>query len=245
MYKLFYGVALVVLASCSSSKKSGNETAGSGAAPNTLTKAEKSAGWKLLFDGKTKTGWHVYNKKSDGSAWKVVDGTLHFDPSVKTGAGDIVSDGEFENFHLKLDWKLEAGGNSGIMFLAQEDPKYKYAYYTGPEMQMIDNTSHPDAKNIKHRSGDLYDMISAKPEASLPATEWSTIEIISNNSKLELKVNGATVVSTTMWDENWRDMISRSKFKTLNDFGTFRKGRFDLQDHGNKVWFRNIKIRQL
>jgi hypothetical protein len=244
MRKLFYGVALVVLASCSSSKKSGT-SADASTAPNTLSKAELSAGWKLLFDGKTTKGWHVYNKKSDGSAWKVVDGTLHFDPSVKDGTGDIVSDGEFENFHLKLDWKLEAGGNSGIMFLAQEDPKYKYAYYTGPEMQMIDNTSHPDAKNIKHRSGDLYDMISAKPEATLPATEWSTIEIISNNSKLELKVNGTTVVSTTMWDENWRDMISRSKFKTLNDFGTFRKGRFDLQDHGNKVWFRNIKILQL
>ena len=245
MHKLFYGVALVVLVSCGSSKKTGSSDTGSATKPNTLTKAEKSAGWKLLFDGKTKTGWHVYNKKSDGSAWKVVDGTLHFDPSVKNGTGDIVSDCEYENFDLKLDWKLEAGGNSGIMFLAQEDPKYKYAYYTGPEMQMIDNTSHPDAKNVKHRSGDLYDMISAKPEASLPATEWSTIEIISNNSKLELKVNGTTVVSTTMWDENWRDMISRSKFKTLNDFGTFRKGRFDLQDHGNKVWFRNIKIRQL
>jgi hypothetical protein len=242
MRKLFYGLAFVMLAACGSSKKAGTETA---SAPNTLSKSEKKEGWKLLFDGKTKTGWHVYNKKSDGSAWKVVDGTLHFDPTVKAGTGDIVSDGEFENFHLKLDWKLEAGGNSGIMFLAQEDAKYKYAYYTGPEMQMIDNTSHPDAKNIKHRSGDLYDMISAKPEASKPATEWSTIEIIVNNAKLDLIVNGEKVVSTTMWDENWRDMISRSKFKNLNDFGTFRKGRFDLQDHGNRVWFRNIKIKQL
>ncbi|RYF98289.1 MAG: DUF1080 domain-containing protein [Chitinophagaceae bacterium] len=243
MRNLFFGAAIVLLASCGSSK---NATTTSGAAAaNTLTKAEKAEGWKLLFDGKTKAGWHVYNNKSNGAAWKVVDGTLHFDPSEKDGTGDIVSDGQFENFHLKLDWKLEAGGNSGIMFLAQEDAKYKYAYYTGPEMQMIDNTSHPDAKNIKHRSGDLYDMISAKPEATTPATEWSTIEIIAKDAKLELKVNGATVVSTTMWDENWKKMIENSKFKTLSDFGSFRKGRFDLQDHGNKVWFRNIKIKEL
>lgn len=241
MIRLFYSVALITLFSCGSSKKSGSEST----AANTLTKAEKAAGWKLLFDGKTKAGWHVYNKKSNGSAWKVADGTLYFDPNEKEGTGDIVSDGQYENFHLKLEWKLEAGGNSGLIFLAQEDPKYKYAYYTGPEMQMIDNTSHPDAKNIKHRSGDLYDMISAKPEATQPATDWTQLEVIAQNAKLELKVNGTTVVSTTMWDENWRDMISRSKFKTLNDFGTFRKGRFDLQDHGNKVWFRNIKIKEL
>jgi hypothetical protein len=241
MQKILIGVALIVLTSCSGSRKTGS----SATTHNTLTKAEKAAGWQLLFDGTTKNGWHVYNKKSDGSAWKVVDGTLFFDPSEKAGKGDIVSDGEYENFHLKLEWKLEAGGNSGLIFLAQEDPKYRYAYYTGPEMQMIDNNAHPDAKNIKHRSGDLYDLISAKPENTTPIGEWNKIEVIANRSKLQLIVNGTTVVSTTMWDDNWRDLISKSKFKTLKDFGTFRKGRFDLQDHGNKVWFRNIKIKNL
>ena len=241
MRNLFFGAALLVLASCGSSKQAGSDTA----AANTLTRAEKANGWQLLFDGKTKAGWHVYNNKSDGSAWKVEDGTLFFDPTSQGGKGDIVSDGEYENFHLKLDWKLEPGGNSGLIFLAQEDPKYKYAYYTGPEMQMIDNASHPDAKNIKHRSGDLYDMISAQPESTVPAGEWNSIELIVNKGKLDMRVNGATVVSTTMWDDNWRNMIVNSKFKTLSDFGTFRKGRFDLQDHGNKVWFRNIKIKQL
>lgn len=244
MHKLFFAIAILALAACSSSKNT-SSSGGSSAGNNTLTSSEIKAGWKLLFDGKTTNGWHVYNKNSDGSAWKVDDGTLHFDPTVKDGAGDIVSDGEFENFHLKLDWKLEPGGNSGIMFLAQEDKKYKYAYYTGPEMQMIDNNAHPDAKNPKHRSGDLYDMISASPESSTPIGQWNSIEIIVNNAKLQMKVNGTTVVTTTMWNDNWRDMISKSKFKTLKDFGVFRKGRFDLQDHGNKVWFRNIKIKNL
>jgi len=245
MYKILFGVAVILITSCGASKKSGTDSATGTGTENVLSKAEKAAGWKLLFDGKTKAGWHVYNNNTNGSAWKVADGALYLDPAVKDGAGDIVSDGEYENFHLKLEWKLEAGGNSGLIFLAQEHPKYKYSYYTGPEMQIIDNKSHPDAKNIKHRSGDLYDMISAKPEATRSSSEWNQIEIICNNAKLQLKVNGATVVSTTMWDDNWNDMISKSKFKSLKDFGTFRKGRFDLQDHGNKVWFRNIKIKQL
>lgn len=242
MQKFLLAAALAGLVACSSSKKAAPSDSGS--AYNTLTSAEKKAGWKLLFDGKTTAGWHVYNKKTDGAAWKVVDGTLHFDPTVTDHGGDIVSDGEYENFHLKMEWKLEPNGNSGIMFLAQEDAKYKYAYYTGPEMQMIDNNGHPDAKNIKHRAGDLYDMITSKPE-NVKNGEWNSIEIIANRASLELKQNGVTVVKTTMWDDNWRKLIENSKFKTLKDFGTFRKGRFDLQDHGNKVWFRNIKIKEL
>jgi hypothetical protein len=241
MQKFLVVLAVVVLAACSSSKKSSSE----GAGHNKLTKAEEKAGWKLLFDGKTTAGWHVYNKKTDGAAWKVQDGTLFFDPEERGHGGDIVSDGEYENFHLKMEWKLEPNGNSGIMFLAQEDQKYRYAYYTGPEMQMIDNNGHPDAKNIKHRAGDLYDMISSSPENVKAPGEWNQIEIIVNKARLELRQNGVTVVKTAMWDNNWRKMIENSKFKTLNDFGTFRKGRFDLQDHGNKVWFRNIKVRVL
>lgn len=217
---------------------------------NTLSSQEQSEGWVLLFDGTTKNGWHVYNKVSDGSAWKVVDGTLHLDPQQKkdfqtAGGGDIVTDAEYDNYHLQADWKLDTGGNSGIMFYVKEEPKYEFAWYTGPEMQVLDNERHPDSKIIKHRAGDLYDLITSKPETVKPAGEWNHVDIVANNGKLELSLNGTKVVETTLWDDNWKKMVAGSKFAKMKDFGTFKSGRIALQDHGNPVWYKNIKIRKL
>jgi len=218
--------------------------------PNALSPAEQQEGWLLLFDGNTKNGWHVYNKKSDGSAWKAVDGTLFFDPSQKegnkvVGGGDIVTDEEFSNFHLKLDWKISPKGNSGIMIYVKEDPKYQHTYHTGPEMQVLDDAGHPDAKIAKHTSADLYDLISASPEMTKPAGEWNQVDIISNNGALEFHMNATKVLSVTMWDDNWKKMIAASKFKQWPDFGTYKTGRIALQDHGDQVWYRNIKVRKL
>ena len=218
-------------------------------ANNTLTDAQKSEGWQLLFDGNSLAGWHVYNKKSDGSAWKAADGALYLDTTGKKdgkipGGGDIVTDQEYENFHLKLEWKVSPKANSGVMFYVKEDGKYENTYHTGPEMQVLDNAGHPDANNIKHRAGDLYDLISASPETVKPAGEWNQVEIISNNGKLEFHLNGTKVVSTTMWDDSWKKMIAASKFKQWPDFGTFRSGRIALQDHGDQIYFRNIMIKK-
>ena len=216
---------------------------------NKLDAREQADGWKLLFDGRTKNGWHVYNKKSDGSAWRVADGALFLDPKAKgpegEGGGDIISDQEFENFHLKLEWKLEPGGNSGLIIQAQEDPKYRYAWVTGPEIQIIDNDGHADAKNKKHRAGDLYDLVAATPETVKPIGEWNLMEVVQKNGTLELFLNGSKVVTTTQWDDNWTKLIAESKFRAMPDFGKFRKGRISLQDHGNAVYFRNIKIQPL
>lgn len=216
---------------------------------NKLDAREQADGWKLLFDGRTKNGWHVYNKKSDGSAWRVADGALFLDPKAKgpegEGGGDIISDQEFENFHLKLEWKLEPGGNSGVIIQAQEDPKYRYAWVTGPEIQIIDNDGHADAKNKKHRAGDLYDLVAATPETVKPIGEWNLMEVVQKNGTLELFLNGSKVVTTTQWDDNWTKLIAESKFRAMPDFGKFRKGRISLQDHGNAVYFRNIKIQPL
>lgn len=219
-------------------------------APNALTDAQKAEGWTLLFDGTSTKGWHSYNKSTDGSAWKVADGALYLDTSQKKdgkipGGGDVVSDEEYDNFHLKLEWKVAPKANSGIMFYVKEDAKYKNTYHTGPEMQVLDNTGHPDANNIKHRAGDLYDLISASPETVKPAGEWNQVEIISNKGALEFHLNGAKVVATTMWDDSWKKMIAASKFKQWPDFGTFQQGRIALQDHGDLVWYRNIMIRKL
>jgi hypothetical protein len=219
---------------------------------NSLTVNEQSDGWQLLFDGASKKNWHVYNNSSDGSAWKVADGILYLDPSqrkdnntVTVGGGDLVSDEEYDNFHLKVDWKIDSGANSGILFYVKEDPKIERTFHTGPEMQVLDNAAHPDAKIIKHRAGDLYDLITSVPETVKPAGEWNHAEIMSWNNNLELYLNGQKVVTTTLWDDNWRKLIAGSKFKKWKTFGTFKKGRIALQDHGNRVWYRNIMIRKL
>jgi len=217
---------------------------------NSLGEEEKSDGWQLLFDGNTKNGWHVYNNKSDGHAWKIDNGTLHLDPREKkdwqtVGGGDLVTDEEFENFHLKLEWKLDSAGNSGIIFYIKEDPKYEHTWHTGPEMQVLDNAGHADARINKHSAGDLYDLIASSPQTVKPFGEWNAVEIIANNGLLEFHLNGTKVLSATLWDDNWKKMVAGSKFKEWPDFGTYKKGRIALQDHGDKVWYRNIKIKRL
>lgn len=221
------------------------------AANNTLTDAEIKEGWQLLFDGKTMAGWHKYGGQPAGEAWKVADHSIHLDASNKEnwqikGGGDIVTDEEYDNFHLKLEWKVDTAGNSGIILFVHEDStKYRWPWETGPEMQVLDNERHGDAKIIKHRAGDLYDLISCSKETVKPALEWNEVEIKSENGKLDLFLNGENVVSTTLWDDAWKALVAGSKFKDMKDFGTYKKGHIGLQDHGDNVWFRNIKIRKL
>lgn len=212
---------------------------------------KKQNGWISLFDGTSTKGWHSYGKSTAGSAWKAEDGTLHLDASKKDGwqikdGGDIVSDEEFENFHLKLEWKISKDGNSGVIFLVHEDTaKYKYVWFTGPEMQVLDNAGNEDGKIYKHHAGDLYDLIACSKETVKPYGEWNLAEIIVNKGKLELRLNGTTVVKTNLWDDNWKKLIAGSKFKSMPGFGTFHKGKIALQDHGFDVWFRNIEIKKL
>lgn len=213
---------------------------------NGLTEQEKNEGWQLLFDGSSTKGWHKYGGTAVGSAWSVADNSIHLNAGIKDQGGDIVTDQEYDNFDLKLDWKIDSGGNSGVIFFINEDKaKYEWPWMTGPEMQVLDNERHADAKIIKHRAGDLYDLISSSKETVKPALEWNSMEIKSLNGKLDLYLNGTNIVSTTMWDDNWKKLIAGSKFRNMADFGTYRKGRIGLQDHGNNVWFRNIKIRKL
>jgi len=218
---------------------------------NTLTDAQKADGWQLLFDGQSTKGWHRYGGKPVGSAWKIADGTIYLDTTIKENwqvkdGGDIVSDEEFENFHLKLEWKIAKDGNSGIMFYVHEDTaKYKWPWETGPEMQVLDNNGHPDSKIIKHRAGDLYDLISCSKETVKPAGEWNLAEVKSVNGKLELFLNGENVVTTQLWDDAWKKMVAGSKFVKMPDFGTYKKGHIALQDHGNTVWYRNVMVKRL
>jgi hypothetical protein len=207
--------------------------------------------WKSLFNGKDLTGWHTYGKSTINPSWKAVHGEIFFDSKTKTAEerknpGDLVTDEEFENFHLKLDWKVSKNGNSGVIFWSNEDTaKFKESWHTGPEMQILDNDGHSDGKIEKHRAGNLYDLIAGKEGVVKPFGEWNTSEIIADHGKLTFKLNGEEVVSTRYDDENWKTMIAGSKFKTKKYFGTFTKGHIVLQDHGNDVWFKNIQIMAL
>jgi hypothetical protein len=232
-------ISLIVLLSISLSSQ---------AQMNTLTEKEKKEGWKLLFDGQTTAGWHNYNSDKIGPGWKVADGLLYLDAANKQSqpsGGDIITNGEFENFELILDWKIEPCGNSGIIFNVVEDPKYKNTFMTGPEMQVLDNACHPDAKIDKHRAGNLYDLIESKTVVVHPGGEWNQARIISNKGHLELWLNDNKQVETEMFTPEWEAMIKASKFKNMPDFGKARKGHIALQEHGNPVWFRNIKLREL
>jgi hypothetical protein len=218
--------------------------------PNTLSGREEAQNWKLLFDGETTKGWHSFNKAGAGAAWKVKDGELYLDTTKKegwqtSGGGDLVTEKTYKNFDLKLEWKISAGGNSGIIFLVQEDGKHEYSWQTGPEMQIVDNEKHPDGKLVKHQAGDLYDLIAASPKAVKPAGEWNQAEIIVKDGGLTLLLNGVKVVSATLWKDGWKKLIAESKFKEMPDFGKFQSGKIALQDHGNMVSFRNIKIKEL
>ncbi|MBA9079721.1 MULTISPECIES: 3-keto-disaccharide hydrolase [Rufibacter] len=239
--KLLPFLSLAVLGACQSSQNTSMPTAQNSA----------KGGWQPLFDGKTTNGWHSYGKATIGKAWKVEDGALHLDAAAKKDwqtaeGGDIVSEQSFDNFHLKMDWKIAPKGNSGIILFVQDDPaKYKYVWHTGPEIQVLDNDGHPDAKIHKHRAGDLYDLIASSPETVKPAGEWNHVEIISQNNQLKVLQNGQQVLSTTMWDDNWRSMIAGSKFAKMEGFGAFKSGKIALQDHGDDVWFKNIMIKRL
>ena len=243
MQKSIAAAILVLLISCHGPKQIAGNTP--------LTSEEKRDGWKLLFNGKNSRGWHKYGGGAIDSVWKVKDGMLCLDTTAKKQFNiksdwDIVTDEEYENYHLKLEWMISKNGNSGIIFNVYENKsKHNWPWETGPEMQVLDNSGHPDAKFQKHRAGDLYDLLSCSTETVKPAGEWNLAEIKCKDGKLDLYLNGVNVVSVNMWDDNWRKIIAGSKFRNMEGFGTYKKGRICLQDHGNNVCYRNIRIKRL
>ncbi|MBN1132923.1 MAG: DUF1080 domain-containing protein [Bacteroidales bacterium] len=232
------------------------ESCSGGDEPNTLTSQEKKEGFVLLFDGKTTDGWRGYLRNDFPANWVIdEDGSLHCKGSGmgEAGAeegGDILYDKKFSNFHLKLEWKISEGGNSGIFYLGQENPQFDKIYYTAPEMQVLDNENHPDAVlgiAGNRQSGSLYDLIPAVPQNAKPFGEWNQVEIICFKGTVVHKMNGENVLEYHLWTKEWNDLVANSKFPGLNpDWANVAKeGYFGLQDHGDDVWYRNIKIKEL
>ena len=246
-YALTFALLSAIIVSCGSNND--NTTTTDSTAMQATSTTDTSA--VSLFDGSTLNGWHTYGKNKPGSAWSVDSGAIHLNPEGSkgyqtNGGGDLVTNDEYDNFDLKLDWKIAKNGNSGIIFYSHEDTShYRETWNTGLEMQVLDNVGHPDAKIIKHRAGDLYDLITSSPETVKPAGEWNAVEIRSDNGHLDFYLNGTHTLSTTLWDDNWKKMVAGSKFKDMKDFGTFKKGHIALQDHGGEVWFKNITIKRL
>ena len=219
-------------------------------AHNKLSEHEKKEGFVLLFDGTSSEGWRGYKKDVFPDKWLVEDGTFHFNPEAEGRGGDIIFDKKFSNMHFKIEWKIAEGGNSGIFYLGAENDKFRAIYATAPELQVLDDAKHPDAKagtDGNRKSGSLYDLIPASPQNFKGAGEWNTTEVIIKNGHVIHMQNGAVVVQYEYGTQMWEALVARSKFPGINpDWVNLQEeGYIGLQDHGNHVWFRNIKIKEL
>jgi hypothetical protein len=207
-----------------------------------LTPEEQAAGWKLLFNGADLTGWKGYKRDAPGATWAVEDGALTL---TAGGAGDIMTAEQFGPFELSLEWKISPNGNSGIIYLIREDDAAANTYNTGPEMQVLDDDGHADGRIPSHRAGALYDLEVPPGGAVKPVGEWNVAVVRYTGREIEHWLNGVLVSESSYGDDAWRAKVAASKFSTMPLFGTFAEGHIALQDHGDRVWYRNIKIRAL
>ena len=197
-----------------------------------------------IFDGKTTKGWHTYLQPTATPAWEVVNGALQLNTQAP-GQGDLLTDGEYENFELALEWNITPTGNSGIIFGVHEDPSLRATYDSGIEMQVLDNKGADDNKKPNHLAGSLYDMLAPSKDVAKPAGEWNKVKLRKQNGHLTFFLNNAKIVDVQMGSPEWKSLVENSKFKTWTNFATYPKGHIALQDHGHQVAFRNITIEQL
>ncbi|QOJ13813.1 MAG: DUF1080 domain-containing protein [Planctomycetia bacterium] len=220
---------------------------------NTLAVEEQAAGWRLLFDGKSLAGWRGFRRTGAPAGWVARDGCLQ-----RVGpAGDLVTVEQFENFELDLEWRISSGGNSGVFFGVSEEEPNRHVWETGPEMQILDNAGHADGRvplTSAAAAYALYAPLSPAPQersADVQADGTRLIglfnrsRLVVDGARVEHWLNGVRVVSYELGSEEWRGRVSRSKFRDMPRYGTVRRGHIALQDHGDRVWYRNIRIRAL
>ena len=235
MFKRILAVAVVAAIALSA-----GAFAQESASHNTLTAKEKAAGWKLLFDGKTTNGWHCFgNKPVNG--WTVENGEL---VALGKEGLDIITDGEYENFELTIEWKLSKLANSGIFYDVVEEG-FKAPYESGPEYQLLDDINWPDKIEGWQTTGANYAMYPPKVKAMRPIGEWNQTKIIVNKSHVEQWLNGKMTVSFERWTPDWEARIKAGKWKDYPGYAKAKKGKIGMQHEQNKVFFRNIKIREL
>lgn len=212
---------------------------------NQLTSQEKKDGWKLLFDGETTNGWHLYRLGDKPSVWEVRDGALFCNLANHQEDGDLVTNEEYENYDLKFEWKMGDDGNSGVFINVVENDTIPAAWFTGPEYQLL-GIKHPDYAVDTKRSGCIFGFSSGNASASTkPAGEWNSSEIKQENGKVQFFLNGIKTAEADFTSPQWKEAVSQSKFAGFHEFGKRTKGKIGLQDWGKGVSFKNIKLREL
>lgn len=202
--------------------------------------------WQTLFAGDGFDRWKGFQSDSIPGKWVVDDNAIHYDPEAEGSGGDIVTRDEYGNFELSFDWKISECGNSGVIYLASESGDYEQPWNTGPEYQILDNTCHADAEVGTHRqAGANYDVHGPAEDLTRPAGEWNEARIVVDSMRVEHWLNGTMVVEYELGSDEWEERVAESKWTEYPGYGTMREGRIALQDHGDPVWFRNIRIREL
>jgi hypothetical protein len=198
-------------------------------------------GWLSLDD---LSQWRGYHKDHVPTTWTTEDGAITLNRAAGSESGDLITRQQFGDFDLELDWKISEGGNSGIIYrVGESQPE---TYQTGPEMQVIDNDRHPDAKIPSHRAGALYDLIVPPEGIAKPAGEWNHARLRVQGNHIQQWLNGTSTADIVMGTPEWNKALQASKFRTMPAFATLPRGYIALQDHGgDRVWFRNIRIRPL
>ena len=212
------------------------------------TQSENNDDWTILFDGSNLDNWRGYLSENIYPEWTIQDDALMFTPGEE-GGKNIISRKKYKNFILSLEWKISEVGNSGIFWGVHENEKFSEAYMTGPEIQVLDNERHPDSfiGNGIHKAGSLYDLIGYPDEYINPAGKWNkcVLEIDHKKNLGTVTMNGKSSISFPLSGKKWDTMVANSKFKDWEGFGKYHSGYIGLQDHSDKVWFKNIKIKEI
>lgn len=212
----------------------------SGDAVKATEEVSHDEGWVSLFDGKTFTGWSGANGGEIGQQWQAIDGEMVL---TEGGGGDIVTQEKFTNFELSLEWKISPKGNSGIFYRVLNDGDI--VYMSGVEYQVLDNDAYPDLSSDSHKSGGVFDMYAPINGEPKPVGEFNSARIVVDKGHVEHWLNGVKVVEYEWQSEDWDKHLNASKFKDWKNFGKAETGHIALQDHGDQVTYRNIKIRKL
>lgn len=243
--------AIAGVLSCGESANNNSSAPGTTAVDTAMAATSSPAsdtGWISLFDGKSLAGWHGFNKKGEVvKNWEIEDGALVCLGAAKDAhGGDLASDGQYGDFELTWDWKADKGSNSGMMYHVVEDPKYKAPYESGPEYQMIDDIGFPQKLEEWQKTGADYAMTPAAANKKLkPIGEWNSSRIVFRNGHVEHWLNGEKIVEFQAWTDEWNKKRTTGKWKDYPDYGKARTGALALQDHGNKMYFKNIRIHTL
>ena len=201
---------------------------------------DHESGFETLFDGSSMDHWRGYQNEEIGAGWKIDGDALMFDGS---GGGDIVTKKDYANFDFRFEWKVNPAANSGIMYRVSMGDGAPYL--SGPEYQILDDSKHKDGNNPTTSAAALYALYAADGKELKPVGEWNTGRIVLDGNHVEHWVNGKKVVESEIGGDEWNELVAASKFKDWGKFGKNSTGRIALQDHGDQVWFRNIRIKEL